>query len=528
MSNQLLRMDNVHKRFPGVYALKGVSFECLSGEVHALLGENGAGKSTLMKILGGIYRIDEGTIEIEGKPVTINKVTDAQAHGIRLIHQEISLVPYLSIAENIFLAREPLNTVGLIDWKTLYQQADQLLRDYDLAMPASTLVKRLTVAEQQMIEIIKAVSFQAKIIVMDEPTSSLTDKEVEFLFRTIRHLKSRGVGIVYISHRMNELFAITDRITVLRDGSLIGTVHTRETSSDALITMMVGRELTNYYIRDFADELYEEEERFTLEVDSAETDAPPALTPAPQRIPILEVRNLTKRGQLHDINFALKQGEILGFAGLVGAGRTELMQCLFGLNPFDEGEIHVGGQPVSILQPNDAIRHGIAYVTENRKEEGLFLIRSVEYNITIKILHQFMKWLRVSSKYEHKQTDHYIEKLAIKTPSRNQEVRNLSGGNQQKVLISRWLATKPRVLILDEPTRGVDVGAKAEIYSIMNDLLKDGVSIIMVSSELSEVMNMSDRIAVMHKGRIQTILNRNQFSQETIMYYATGGESVGS
>lgn len=497
MSQKLLRMSGIEKRFAGVHALKGVDFELESGEVHALLGENGAGKSTLMKILAGIYPVDEGEIFIEGNKVSINNVKDAQAYGISIIHQEISLVPHLSVAENIFLGKEPVTKTGWIDWKKMIEETRKTLQQFGLELSPEVPVKKLTVAQQQMIEIIKAVSFRAKMIVMDEPTSSLTEKEVEFLFQTIGHLKEQGVGIVYISHRMNELFAITDRITVLRDGALIGTVRTKDTTADQLISMMVGRELTQYYIKDTAPE------------NGGEI--------------VLSVHNLSKKGVLNDASFELKKGEILGFAGLVGAGRSELMKCIFGLDAFDEGEIRIDGKPLIIRNPNDAIKHGIAYVTENRKEEGLFLIRSVQYNITIKVLDKFIKWFRVNARYEDQKTRQFINELSIKTPNPDQEVRNLSGGNQQKVLISRWLATNPRILILDEPTRGVDVGAKAEIYAIMNRLVKEGVSIIMISSELPEVINMSDRIAVMYKGGIRTILNRDEFSQETIMHYATGG-----
>jgi len=498
MSQKLLRMSGIEKRFAGVHALKGVDFELESGEVHALLGENGAGKSTLMKILAGIYPVDEGEIFIEGNKVSINSVKDAQALGISIIHQEISLVPHLSVAENIFLGKEPVTKTGWIDWKRMIEETRKTLQQFGLELSPEVPVKKLTVAQQQMIEIIKAVSFRAKMIVMDEPTSSLTEKEVEFLFQTIGHLKEQGVGIVYISHRMNELFAITDRITVLRDGALIGTVRTKDTTADQLISMMVGRELTQYYIKDTAPE------------NGGEI--------------VLSVHNLSKKGVLNDASFELKKGEILGFAGLVGAGRSELMKCIFGLDAFDEGEIRIDGKPLIIRNPNDAIKHGIAYVTENRKEEGLFLIRSVQYNITIKVLDKFIKWwFRVNARYEDQKTRQFINELSIKTPNPDQEVRNLSGGNQQKVLISRWLATNPRILILDEPTRGVDVGAKAEIYAIMNRLVKEGVSIIMISSELPEVINMSDRIAVMYKGGIRTILNRDEFSQETIMHYATGG-----
>jgi ABC-type sugar transport system ATPase subunit len=496
MANNLLEMSGISKQFSGVYALRNVNFELKPGEVHGLLGENGAGKSTLMKVLGGIYSLDEGTIFIGGKEVKINNVNDAKQYGISIIHQEIALVPYLSIAENIYLGREPVTKLGYIDKKRMYNDAQKLLDSFGMELSANKLVDDLTVAQQQMVEIIKAISFNCKILVMDEPTSSLTEKEVRFLFDTIRNLKKQGVGIIYISHRMNELFEITDRITVMRDGTYIGTVNTKDTTNEALISMMVGRELSNYYIKDSSP---------TEEV-------------------VLKVNNLTKKGVVNKASFELRKGEILGFSGLMGSGRTELMKCIFGLESFQQGEIYVNGKKVTIKNPNDAIKNKIAYITENRKEEGLFLIQSVQYNITINILRNFIKFFRVDANYENNVTNNYINELSIKASGPNQLVKNLSGGNQQKVMISRWLAIRPNVLILDEPTRGVDVGAKAEIYSIMNRLVKEGVSIIMISSDLPEVINMSDRIVVMYKGKIQTILNKDDFSQETIMHYATGGQ----
>lgn len=496
MSTRLLEMKKITKIFPGVHALKGVDFELNAGEVHALLGENGAGKSTLMKVLGGIHQLNEGKIEINGVETEINNVKDAQKNGISIIHQEIVLVPYLSVAENIYLGREPLLKSGFIDFDTMLANSKKFLHDFDLDIDAKTPVGKLTVAQQQMIEIIKAVSFDSKIIIMDEPTSSLTDKEVEFLFKTIHNLKAKGVGIVYISHRMNELFKITDRITVMRDGEYIGTVVTKDTTNDQLISMMVGRELTSFYNRTYTEKSEE---------------------------CVLKVHHLNRKGVLEDINFELKKGEILGFSGLMGAGRSELMKCLFGIDVFNEGEVFVNGQKIKIKNPNDAINNGLAYVPENRKEQGLFLGKAVDYNITIKILDKFMKFFRVDHHYEDQEVHSYINELSIKTPSANQIVRNLSGGNQQKVLISRWLATKPNILILDEPTRGVDVGAKAEIYSIMNRLIHEGVSIIMISSELPEIINLSDRVAVMSNGKIIKILNKDEISQEKIMYYATGG-----
>jgi len=488
-------MKNVNKQFPGVYALKDVNFELEKGEVHALLGENGAGKSTLMKVLGGIYSIDKGEIYIEGEKVEVKSVKDAQTLGISIIHQELVLVPYMTVAENIYLGRELTGTSRLVNKKVMIREAQKLLDSFQLKIRSSSLVAELTVAQQQMVEIIKAISFNAKILVMDEPTSSLTEKEVEFLFSTIRSLKKKAVGIVYISHRMSELFEISDRITVMRDGQYIGTKITQNTDKDELISMMVGRELTNYYTRTYNE---------------------PGET-------ILEVKNLTREGILKDISFNIKKGEILGVAGLMGAGRSEVMRAIFGLDPIDSGEIFIEGKKVDIKDPNDAMRYGIALVPENRKEEGLFLIQSVKFNATLKVLDKFIKFIKVNKKVENDIVNKYVEKMSIKTPSTEQLVGNLSGGNQQKVVIARWLATDPKVLILDEPTRGVDVGAKAEIYLIMNELVNSGVSIIMISSELPEIINMSDRVLVMCNGSISCNLARGELTQEKIMHYATGG-----
>nr|WP_066627061.1 sugar ABC transporter ATP-binding protein [Clostridium magnum] len=488
-------MKNVNKQFPGVYVLKDVNFELEKGEVHALLGENGAGKSTLMKVLGGIYSIDKGEIYIDGQRVEVKSVKDAQDLGISIIHQELVLVPYMTVAENIYLGRELVGASGLVDKKAMIREAQKLLDSFELKIKASSLVVGLTVAQQQMVEIIKAISFNAKILVMDEPTSSLTDKEVEFLFSTIVSLKRKGVGIVYISHRMSELSQISDRITVMRDGEYIGTKVTKSTTKDELISMMVGRELTNYYTRTYNE---------------------PGET-------ILEVKNLTREGILKDVSFKIKKGEILGMAGLMGAGRSEVMRAIFGLDPIDSGEIFIEGKKVDIKDPNDAMRYGIALVPENRKEEGLFLIQSVKFNATLKVLDKFMKFIKVDKKVENDIVNKYVKEMSIKTPSTEQLVGNLSGGNQQKVVIARWLATNPKVLILDEPTRGVDVAAKAEIYLIMNELVNSGVSIIMISSELPEIINMSDRVLVMCNGSISGNLVRGELTQEKIMHYATGG-----
>ena len=489
----LLQMKNIHKQFPGVYALRNVDFELRAGEVHALLGENGAGKSTLIKVLGGIYSIDQGEIFIDGNQVNIANVSDAQKNGISIIHQELVLVPYMTVAENIFLGREPLNALRMVDYDKMNSDAQALLDAYGLNIRADRRLGKLTTASQQMIEIIKAISFNSRILVMDEPTSSLSDKEVDYLFDTIRRLKSEGVGIIYISHRMSELNTISDRVTVMRDGEYVGTKVTKETDNSELISMMVGRELTNYYTRTYSA------------VDET----------------VLEVKGLNSGSFLKNINFDLKKGEILGFAGLVGAGRSEVMRCLFGIDPIESGEIQINGTKVDIKNPQQAMKNGLALVPESRKEEALFLQQSVQFNTTIKVLEEFMHGVFVNSSKEIDIAQKYVDDMSIKTPSLSQVVGNLSGGNQQKVVIGRWLATAPNILILDEPTRGVDVGAKAEIYAIMNELAKQGVSIIMVSSELPEVINMSDRVVVMSNGIVAGCLDRVELSQEKIMHLAT-------
>ncbi|WP_319560691.1 sugar ABC transporter ATP-binding protein [Marispirochaeta sp.] len=494
MSEQiLLEMKHIRKEFPGVLALKDVSLQLRAGEVHALLGENGAGKSTLIKILGGIYTRDAGEIVIDGKVVHIDSVHDAQKYGISVIHQELVLVPHMTVAENIYLGREPLKSGRFVDFKKMHDDAKKLLDSFELDIRPEEEISELTIAQQQMVEIIKALSFNAKILVMDEPTSSLSEKDVDFLFENIRKLKKAQVGIIYISHRMSELKQIADRITVIRDGEYIGTRDTKTTDNDELIAMMVGRQLTNYYTRTFGNP----------------TDK------------VLEVKNLRDGKLLKDVSFHLFKGEILGFAGLVGAGRSELMKCIFGIDPFQSGEILLNGNPAVIRNPDEAMKKGIALVPESRKLEALFPDQTVKYNITIKALGEFIHGIHVNNAQETKITREYVDKMAIKTPTYQQVVGNLSGGNQQKVVIGRWLATKPKILIFDEPTRGVDVGAKAEIYAIMNTLVKEGVAIIMISSELPEVINMSDRVVVMSNGRITACLPREGLTQEKIMHHAT-------
>lgn len=489
--NILLRMENIHKQFPGVYALKDIHFALRAGEVHALLGENGAGKSTLIKVLGGIYSADEGKIYIEGKEVTIDGVKTAQNNGIAIIHQELVLVPHMTVAENIFLGREPLKG-GFVDKETMNSEAQALLDAYDMHIEADALIASLTIARQQMVEIVKAISYNSKILVMDEPTSSISDKEVSFLFDTMRTLTKKGVGIIYISHKMSELEEICDRVTVMRDGTYVGTEVVKETSKDKLIAMMVGRTLENYYTRDFK------------EAGGV----------------LMKCENISDGNMVKGASFELRKGEILGFAGLVGAGRSEVMKCVFGLTQGAKGDIYIDGQKVSIHSPVDAMKYGIALVPENRKLEGLYKVQSVRFNSTIEVLSDFIRGIFVNQGREEEITQKYIDMMSTKTPGQEQKIGNLSGGNQQKVMIGRWLATNPKILILDEPTRGVDVGAKSEIYSIMNELAKQGMSIIMISSELPEIINMSDRIYVMAGGVVKGCLDHQEVTQEKIMRLA--------
>ena len=487
----LLQMKNIHKKFPGVYALKDINFELHAGEVHALLGENGAGKSTLIKVLGGIYEADQGEIIIDGQKVEIHDVLSAQKNGIAIIHQELVLVPHMTVAENIFLGREP-KKAGFVNHDKMTKEAQVLLDEYEMHIDADSLIKDLTIAQQQMVEIVKAISFHSKILVMDEPTSSISDKEVAFLFKTMKVLTDSGVGIIYISHKMSELEEICDRVTVMRDGTYVGTEVVKETTKDKLIAMMVGRELENYYTRDFQS--------------SSEV--------------VLKCEDISDGNMAQGASFELRKGEIIGFSGLVGAGRSEVMKCIFGLTKNYTGKIYLDGKEIKISSPVQALKAGIALVPEDRKLEGLYKVQSVEFNSTIEVLDQFIKGIRVDSAKEDEITQKYIDMMATKTPSLEQEIGNLSGGNQQKVMIGRWLATNPKVLILDEPTRGVDVGAKSEIYSIMNELAKQGMSIIMISSEMPEIINMSDRIYVMANGKVRGCLDHTEVTQETIMKLA--------
>ena len=496
MSEYLLEMKGIYKSFPGVKALQNVEFQLKAGEIHALLGENGAGKSTLIKVLGGIYIAEEGEIRIDGKPVVIDGVNAARDNGISIIHQELVLVPHMTVAENIFLGREPMGKFG-VDYKRMAASAQEMLDKFDLGISATDEIFDLSIAQQQMVEIVKAISFNCRILVMDEPTSSISDREVTQLFEIMRNLAAQGVGIIYISHKMSELNEVCDRVTVLRDGMYVGTRVVADTPRDELITMMVGRELDQYYTRDHVKD-----------------------TPVFFKCEHIDDGKKHHK-RVNDVSFEVREGEIVGFAGLVGAGRSETMQCIFGLTSTSTGTITLEGKKLNISSAVDAMKYGIAMVPENRKLEGLYHIQSVSFNTTIEVLHEIINHLRVNEKREHEITQEFIDKMQTKTPSHEQRVSNLSGGNQQKVMIGRWLATKPKVLILDEPTRGVDVGAKAEIYEIMNELTKQGVAIIMVSSELPEIINMADRVYVMYDGRITGCIDYENVSQEAIMHLAT-------
>ncbi|MEW9788147.1 sugar ABC transporter ATP-binding protein [Escherichia coli] len=496
MSETFLQMKHITKRFPGVLALNDVQFTLRRGEVHALLGENGAGKSTLMKILSGVYQPDEGEIIFEDKPVSFSDPLSAQNVGITIIHQEFNLFPELTVEENIFIGREFCKkNRWRLDEKQQRQATIEILQKLNLAIKPDTLVADLTVAQQQMVEIAKAISVNARILIMDEPTAALTETEIESLFRVTRLLKEQGTGIVYISHRLEELALIADRATVMRDGQYISTVDYECVKISDLIAMMVGRDLGNIYPR-----------REALQ----------------QRIPVLEVNGLTRKGVLNDINFTLYRGEILGFAGLMGAGRTELARAIFGADSIDSGTLKLNGKETVIKDISDAIQQGISYLTEDRKKEGLALNLSVERNIMLGNYPEYSdRFGNIDSRRCQQTSEEQVKALRIKTPNLEQATLNLSGGNQQKIIIARWVCKDTDILIFDEPTRGIDVGAKLEIYELMNRLVAKGKSIIMISSELPEVLGMCDRILVMRSGRITGELSAKEATQEKIMQYAT-------
>lgn len=496
MSETFLQMSHITKRFPGVVALNNVNFTLQKGEVHALLGENGAGKSTLMKILAGVYQPDEGEIIFEGQPVSFSDPLSAQKAGITIIHQEFNLFPELTVEENIFIGREFCkNNRWRLDEKQQRQAATDILQKLNLSISPATLVADLTVAQQQMVEIAKAISVNAKVLIMDEPTAALTETEIESLFRVTRLLKAQGTGIVYISHRLEELALIADRATVMRDGQYIATVDYETVKISDLIAMMVGRELGDIYPR-------------------REAQA--------HREPMLEVSGLTRKGVLNDVHFTLHRGEILGFAGLMGAGRTELARAIFGADPIDSGTIKLNGKEIVIKDIADAIAQGISYLTEDRKKEGLALNLSVERNIMLGNYPEYSnRFGNVDARRCQQTSEEQVQALRIKTPHLEQAALNLSGGNQQKIIIARWVCKDTDILIFDEPTRGIDVGAKLEIYELMNRLVAKGKSIMMISSELPEVLGMCDRILVMRSGRITGELTAENATQEKIMQFAT-------
>jgi ribose transport system ATP-binding protein/inositol transport system ATP-binding protein len=490
----LVEMTGIVKTFPGVKALTEARLTLRHGQVLGLLGENGAGKSTLMNVLGGIYQPDEGKIFIDGEEVSLHSVLDAQSAGIAFVHQELALEPFLTVAENIFIGRELKNAAGLVSQTEMSRQAKKYLAMVGLDVSPDALVNSLTMGRQQMVEIAKALSLNSKVIVLDEPTSSLSENEVEALFGIVRKLKKQGLGIVYISHKMSEIFDLTDAVTVMRDGNFIGTVETSQSNEDELVRMMVGRDVGNYYYR-----TYNEPGEVALALEDYRC----------------EPWNKTVSLEVH-------AGEILGLYGLIGAGRSELFESIMGFKEGGKGKLSVLGKTVTDNNPVKLREAGLALVPEDRKTQGLFLFNDVEFNTSIASLEAFMNKLRVNSSREREIADEAVSILNIKVPSIDQQVGNLSGGNQQKVVLGRWLATHPKVLILDEPTRGIDVGAKSEIYKIINDLAANGVAIVMISSELNEVMNMSDRLLVMREGEITKVLERNDFSQDEVLKYALG------
>lgn len=486
----LLAIEGIRKEFPGVLALDNVQLRVRPGTVHALMGENGAGKSTLMKIIAGIYQPDAGEIRLRGVPTVLRSPLDALEQGIAMIHQELQLMNWMTVAENIWIRREPKNRFGLIDHSKMVAMTEELFARLNILLDPRAQVSELTVAQKQMVEIARAVSYESSVLIMDEPTSALTDREVEHLFAIIRDLRSRGIGIVYITHKMNELFEIADEFTVFRDGKYVGTHSSKDVTRDDIIRMMVGREITDMFPK----------------IDCPIGDV------------VLEVRNLTIPGVFHDISFTLQRGEILGLAGLVGSKRSNVAEALFGVRPATSGEVLIEGKPVKIDSPSAAMAHGLAFLTEDRKESGCFLTLNCLENIqSALITRSHVTAGFVDQTTVTKLAEDMAAKLRVKTPNLQETVENLSGGNQQKLLIARWLLTKPRILILDEPTRGIDVGAKSEIHRLITGLAAEGVAVLMISSELPEVLGMSDRIMVMHEGHVSGFLDRAEATQVKIM-----------
>lgn len=492
----ILHMKGITKTFPGVRALDDVSIKVLPGEVHGIVGENGAGKTTLMKILTGVYQADAGQIEFKGHPVHIPNPRAAQLLGISIIHQELAVLPEMSVAENIFLGREPVGALNAIRWTELYRQTEALLRRLGIELSPRLQVGQLTIAQQQMVEIAKALSLNADLLVMDEPTSALTERETEILFKLIAQLKSQNVTIIYISHRMEEIFRICDQVTVMRDGQHVATKPIGELTPEEVVRLMVGRRITDIY-------------------------PPPGKGRGALK---LEARDFHRPPRIKNINLRLYTGEILGLAGLVGSGRTDLARAIFGVDPVERGELWIDGKPVQIRSPQDAMNLGIGLVPEDRKSQGLFSAMTVRQNVVIARLKELARLGFVDYRKARDETQRFVEELDIRTPTIEQLVHNLSGGNQQKVIIARWLGRSPSILILDEPTRGIDVGAKAEIHALMRRLADNGMAIMMISSDLPEVLGVSDRILVMREGEIVAEFDRDKATQDQIMWYATGSD----
>lgn len=501
MGDVILTMTDIDKSFPGVHALDNVSFSLKAGEVHALMGENGAGKSTLMKVLTGIYTKDSGSIIYEGKEVAFANPREACDAGVIIVHQELNMLGHLTVAQNIFIGREMMNG-KLIDDRKMNEESTKLFKQLNIDIDPTQRMSTLTVGKQQMCEIAKAISHEAKVIVFDEPTAALTESEIEELFKIIRDLKSQNIGIIYISHRMDEIKTITDRVTVMRDGGYVGTIDTATSTKDDIINMMVGRVI------------YED--------PKSHSNVPAG---APE---VLKVENLRAGRMVKDVSFSLKKGEILGFSGLMGAGRTEMARALFGADKKDGGDIYINGKKVEINSPEDAVKLGIGYLSEDRKRFGLVVGKTVAENSTMATMDEYMSGIFINKSKENAIAQEYVDKLKTKTPSVDQLVVNLSGGNQQKVVIAKWLIRNCDILIFDEPTRGIDVGAKSEIYHLMNILAQEGKSIIMISSEMTEILRMSDRIVVMCEGRKTGEIDIAEATQENIMQAATARNQGGN
>ena len=495
----MIEMTGISKAFDGNTVLKDVQFSLQKGEIHALMGENGAGKSTLMKILTGIHTHDTGEIKLKGELVNFKNPKEAERAGIAVIHQELNILPDLTVAENLFLGNEKVfGKSGILKTKQMNAEAKKILSGLGLDEDVKALTSELSVGKQQIIEIAKAMSSNAEVIIMDEPTAALTDREIESLFETIKGLQANGVSFVYISHRMEEIFSICDRITILRDGDFVGVKKIKETSFDEIVQMMVGRELG---------------ERF------------PARNSAIGEVK-LAAQGLTRNGYFEDISFELRKGEVLGISGLMGAGRTEVVQSLFGYRKLNKGNLVLDGKPVKIKNPLQAKKLGFGYVTEDRKSEGLIVEFSVKENLSLTNFQKVSSNGIINTRSEKELYESMVERLGVRVSGPEQAAKSLSGGNQQKVVIAKWLGIEPEILILDEPTRGVDVGAKKEIYTIINELAERGVAILMISSELPEIIGMADRVLVMHEGNLMAELSKDEMTQEKIMHYATGGEKV--